>query len=719
MRLLRALGEDFLTYDFLDYTFQSRPLLVQGLNLTDEGQVTNGVGKTALQTIIEHCITASNSRGVRDAELITYGKDSSRIQLYAECDIRRERLHIDWEIKMKGANVLVLKTQSYDSENWEPVKFSNSDDGKKRVIEWFAISKEDLFNYYIINNTRFKSFFKSSNTEKVALINRFSDASVIDGIDDIDTADLNKKYVQAKTDFDEVVGKIKYAEEKLEQEQLRDLKKEKEELEKSIDIDISDIQEEIEDIQDSVIPNIREGKKTFEEKIKEQNDLKTVLDKETLEVDLSIKNVKEELKKANLDLTVAKDLVDKFKVTDWEEKRTDHNKTIKQLKEESTNIKSDKDKKEGQEKQVLTLLKSIEVSLSGVITCPSCKHEFLLSDDLDSLKEKEVAAKTLKETIEKVIVKKSTLLEETKSKISAIELKLSEINKNEQGENSSKNELNIALNKINKKVNEIERELANHEAEYTTIANKETARLLKIKNLNADIAGIEVKVKEQETLIVNFKRDIEVLQASKKNVKVDSNKEQIDQIKLEIKNLNKEKLDKEKEHNKIGDEIYLLNQWIKNFKGFKMHLANQSLEVMEYHVNRYLNEMGIDLIVRFEGFKVKADNSIKEEINAIIIRNGVERSFSSFSGGERARLLYASILANRFLINESNIYGGLDFLMADETFEGLDSEGFISLLNSSKLLCIPILLVTHVYIEDKENEDIITIIKENGISRIE
>ena len=193
MRLDRAVVKNFLTYENLDYSFSRNPLLVQGRNLTEEDQESNGSGKSGLFTAIEFCITASNSRDVRDNELVMFGEKQANAELYASCDIRKEQLHIAWLIKVKGSNVLTLKKKSYDGE-WEEISFSNVNDGKKYIMNWFDIEKEDLFNYYIINKSRFKTFFKASNKEKVDLINRFSDASIIDGLDKIDNSSLEIQY---------------------------------------------------------------------------------------------------------------------------------------------------------------------------------------------------------------------------------------------------------------------------------------------------------------------------------------------------------------------------------------------------------------------------------------------------------------------------------------------------------------------------------------------
>ena len=137
---------------------------------------------------------------------------------------------------------------------------------------------------------------------------------------------------------------------------------------------------------------------------------------------------------------------------------------------------------------------------------------------------------------------------------------------------------------------------------------------------------------------------------------------------------------------------------------------------MEYHTNRFLNEIGDDLTVKYDGYKVLSNGTIKEEITAKIIRE-TERTFHSFSGGEQGRLLFSSILANRYMINNTHPYGGLDFLSVDEVFEGIDSAGLKDLVNSAKQLEICVMLITHVT-DEEIDEDVLVIEKVNGISRI-
>ena len=69
------------------------------------------------------------------------------------------------------------------------------------------------------------------------------------------------------------------------------------------------------------------------------------------------------------------------------------------------------------------------------------------------------------------------------------------------------------------------------------------------------------------------------------------------------------------------------------------------------------------------------------------------------------------------MINKTHQYGGLDFLSIDEIFEGVDSIGLKSLINSAKQLGIAVMIITHVT-DENVSDDILVIEKVNGVSNI-
>lgn len=720
MKLDRLILKDFLTYESLDYCFESKPLLVQGLNLTDDGQTTNGTGKSGMQTGIEYCITASNSRDVRDNEIIAYGKKKANAQLFASCDVRKENLHIDWDIKISGSNVLRLRIKKY-SDEWlndesQNVSFSNVNDGKKYIIDWFAICKEDLFSYYLINNTRFKSFFKSSNTEKVALVNRFSDASIVNGLDEIDTKSLDLEIKTFQTKIDETNGKIDFVNTQLEKEKYRNFDDELKEKINEIDLEIEDNKEEISDL-------LVEKEDVNKHILKIESSIKDIK-KSILDVDLEKESVLEnkkieedKLKEIQKEVLSAESAINDFKATDFNEKRSDLKESINTEKDTLNKLNSTKKDLDEKRNKIYILLNDISVKLSGAIECPKCKHKFLLGEhSLSELEEKQKGAEALKLKVNDLDNGNMLQITDVKKSIEELELSVSKINAEESKELDIKSNLQNILRKVILKVDAINAQIKEYDSLSTNIENKNKERALKIVELKNNISSHKNKIASIDNQISEYEVEINALNENKANLKAGNNKDVIVSLENDLVDLNRLISSYRIELSKKTEELYEVKQWIQNFKQFKMYLANQSLELIEYHCNRYLKEIGSDLLVTMEGFKVKADGSIKEEINAIITRD-TERTFSSFSGGERARLLFASILANRFMINEAHPYGGLDFLMIDETLEGLDASGFIGLIDAVKVLDIPVMIVTHVTIENQD-DSILTIVKEKGISKI-
>ena len=645
MKLDKIILENFLTYKDLEYNFSSSPLLVQGRNLTEEDQESNGSGKSGIFSGIEFCIAASNSRDVRDKELVMFGEKEARTQLFASCDVRKESIHIDWTIKVKGSNVLTLKKKSYNGE-WNLISFSNVNDGKKFVLNWFAIEKEDLFNYYIINKSRFKTFFKASNKEKVELINRFSDASIIDGLDKIDNSGLQNQYDVIKSNIDKIDGKIELTQEQIQDESERDVESDNRILKKQLEDKIDSIKDDRTNVMDEM--------RDFRSKQKDDTILLKQAEGKLAAIDIKVSGLQNTLDNYKVELVSSKSQEDQIDVLE-----------AKQLK-------------------VIKLLNELDVELSGTIECPSCSYEFALNAKHGTVAEanqKQTKAFEIKEIIE--------------DKLDSLDLEIENIQTQNKEGQDKKQELQNALNLVLNEVRSSSRQVLRYEK--ILLEHKKD-----LDDCNSDIKKFDLNV-------ASFKQEI-------KNIGANTSKVNLGALESSLLSLREDKVNLESDLSQKGDEIYLNNQWANNFKQFRLHLANQSLEAIEFHMNRYLVGMNSDLKVKLEGFKMLANGTFKEEITAKIIRT-VERTFSSFSGGEQGRLLFAAILANRHMINSTHKYGGLDFLSIDEVFEGVDSLGLKKLVQSAKQLDISVMIITHVT-DEEVNDDILLIEKVNGISNI-
>ena len=374
------------------------------------------------------------------------------------------------------------------------------------------------------------------------------------------------------------------------------------------------------------------------------------------------------------------------------------------------------DQLENKKELLLSLIQKTNVKLSGTITCPSCAHDFVLDGDLDELKSQKIAAEKLSVRLDKRIEDQQAAQNILNDQIVTFFEQIKELKLLEEKSLEGKSDLIKA-------VQEVQKNHSNHltkggrlSREVSDIKDGIADYKRDIEMSNEAIKNNKIIISSQNENIATFNETIKALKLKMSSVKKSDNKEILKSLAKDISKLEIIKKKLQKEESSIGDKIYQKNQWKSIFKNFRLHLANQSLEVIEYHSNRYLAEMKSDLRIKLEGYKTLADGSIKDEITTKIIRDR-ERTFSSFSGGEKGRLLFASILANRHMINSTHRYGGLDFLSIDEIFEGVDGVGLKSLVDSAKLLNIAVMIITHVT-DEQVSEDILLIEKENGISTI-
>ena len=660
MRIERLILHQFLTFEELDYSFEKKSYLVQGINSTDDEQENNGSGKSSLLAGIEFAIAASNSRGVPDKELITFDHDQGSAGVYISCDIRKETIFINRTIKIKGSGKVQISIQQYGKEEFVEQSFSNVRDGNNFIMGWIGISKEDLFNYYLINAERYKSFFSSSNREKVELINRFSDASIIDGIEEVDITGLEDSAYKAETKVNMAKGKVEQLSSNLERENAVDSEAEFDEL-------VQEKKNEIADIQASIVA---EGKEKME------------LDEDRLDLVGDLKDVTNQIAKAQK-------AVDEFIRTDWKAERADYDADIAADKVTLRTHKATIADLEEKADKVKHILKHVELQLSGAITCPSCDHEFLLegNEDVETLKAKKEKTSKLGPVVQVLIEKEEVQGKDIRKGIRDLEELLSAVNKKEQDENVLFNGVSAVLRDIQTKLTRAEKK----------------------------VSKVEKDIQDCDTSVRDYNSEIKELEAELSVLKPQNNKERVKLIKQDIVEQKEAIGLLEQDLIIINDKIFKRNQWKARFKQFKMFLANKSIKMISYQTNRYLGLMNSDINIKMEGFKQLASGELKEEITATVIRNGRERKFAGFSGGERARLQFSSILANRYMINSTHAHGGMESLFIDEIFESSDQLGLKNIIKTSEDLGITVLIISHVQITDF-TENVMTVEKINGIS---
>lgn len=663
----RIVLKNFGPFESIDYDFKQEAIAVIGENRTQDDQLSNGSGKSFLEQGLFYGIYGVNLRDKQDKKLIRKGFDTAYICVFIYCPIRRQTLKIERELRAKGSSVLAIYLiHDGDEIEIEKVQFATVLDGNRYIANWVEISAEDAKSYYIVSKGNYNSFFRSSNTEKLALISRFINFSMLDktkSIIDDKVLVLNEEKQALDRSKASYEGKLSVYQEQL--QEILDSNPEEEQLQ-----EIKKAEDYIEDVKGAIESNeLRISKEQqsalgLKHSLSELEKLRTKVSEELSNIDTS-----------NFD-TIYKEIDEDVDVC-RQEKRTKEN-SLNAIQNRIIDIKR--------------TLNKIEVLLSGIIVCPNCQHEFFLKTDKtvqEIKKQKEVAEIELnKESEEKKIAEKSI------------------------------EELDAVLDEYMSLKSQTDKE-------FDEVANQQRGLKKKILELEHNIGSLNQQIKSKENFVKTLQNEIEngenlislklTYIKDLKNTKVV--KKSTDEIENTIKETEHLIDDQCKKITNKNDEIFKIQRWTQRFKDFKMYLAMEQLKNIQSRANEILKSMGSDLRLMIEGFKVDAKGKVKEEITPYVFRDEME-SFFYYSGGEQARTEIALILAIQQMINATKQYGGMQFLLVDEILESADSLGIENIISSIKFLKQSSIIVTHV---PKINEEIsqIRIIKENGISRLE
>ena len=659
MKITNLKIENFGSFETAEYSFEDGVTALVGQNLTDEGQGSNGSGKSTIQQAAFYALTGNNLRCSLDKKLIRKGADKAIVRLDIFCSKRNETLSIQRELPMKGSAKLSILI------NNKAVSFATYKDGNDFIVNWLQISNDDLKSYFFVCKEYYKSFFRASNTEKLALISRFINFSFLDKAKDIiqeKLSVLNEEKRVLQSSFDKIEGQISAYEEQLIQEEQKDVEQIKEEKKQVF----------------------RNKIKIFEEGI--QENLKKVSD-----VQIKKSEINRDLKKLNLKYEILQEEFKSLEKTDeYEEQYNEICKEIDNLNSEKKEVEKDLDIYKNDKTKLESALRRIAVNLSGVIECPKCHHKFLTLENT-----------TLEEEIEKQ-KKWEKKLEKQKQ---SIEKQIKVVDEYQE----AFKELKQLRDEVNDQINEVINLRKNKQKELDSIYNSINNESKNLSNCDLEIERIQNKSELLKEQIDQCRKSIEA---------VDKEKFMIDTTSIEkkLESLQEEYETKEKEIKNIDEKIFKQTEWIGRFKSFKMYLAAEQIKNIQNFTNEILEKENSDLRLVIEAFKVDSKGNAKEEITPYVLRDDLE-SYWYYSGGERARVEIALILAIQQMINLTNPYGGLQFLSIDEITEGLSEEGLYDIIEALDFVRYPVLITTHIFNQNAKCR-LLRVVKENGISRI-
>ena len=660
--------ENFLSIEKVDYEFKpGRTILVQGLNLTDPSQESNGSGKSAFQAAIIFALTGSYPRKTTDKEMVrdVEGIGMALVNFDLYDTLTSKTLSIIRTLSVKDSSTLKILE---DGEVKGSLRFATIPEGNKLLISLLGITVKDIQDYYFPNELTYVSFFRSSDTDNKNLISRFSKTDVLDSVysyisKDVEELDSQKKRVDNK--YLEIATSIGIYKGDVLVEEQRDINQEK----KDYIIEIS--------------------KKIEEEKIQIEVYRKGI-EKDTT----SIEEYERESIRIGDEITKVSNQFEKLS------KESDRSEFFKELEETQKELNAKKKTKEEVQKageksvQELKLLNSrLDIVLGGQIKCPKCSYVFLPKSEktLEEVQE-------LKKKTDRSIKIGDQSLEDIKKTIANIQSELDEVAEMEE--------------EVNQEVKELQKKIQLVQTEWDTLKRSQTNNQASIKEANLSIASFNRLKTTAEESIKTYEgkiKDVDTLG--------DESKKRIDQLNEKIRLLEEELEKLETEKKRLDKELFETQSWINYFKSFRSYLVNKQLKAITGYTNKYLRDFGTDIEVSIEGFKQLSSGEIREKITPYVYRKGKTRNYGLFSKGERAKIDYAVMLALQTLINLTSTTGGLDIMFPDEVIEGVDSLGLMSLLKALSLTGKTNLLTTHVT-GNLTYSDTLLFVKENDITKI-
>lgn len=280
---------------------------------------------------------------------------------------------------------------------------------------------------------------------------------------------------------------------------------------------------------------------------------------------------------------------------------------------------------------------------------------------------------------------------------------LQSVDKNNKELSKKRNKLSDGLKELNDKIEEAE-----------NISEQKSELSQKIKRLNIKINGLQDEGDDARAKIKKYTSDIKKLKEQKENsVSIKSLKEKICECDKEFNAIEQEGII-------IDEELEMVNFWnhYMGKSGFMTYVANRAVSVLEGTVNSFLKKFKSCLSVNINGFKILRDGSVREKIEVFALENGLNaETFVSKSGGERGRINLAGVLSIQHLINLSTNGKGLNLLMLDETFGGIDSEGQEGIVKILENLGITVIMITQNISSEFNNDNKLIVVKENGESK--
>lgn len=768
-KLINIQAQNIISFRDLDYTLnQDVSTLIFGNNLDNDSQSSNGSGKSALLECISIALTGDTLRKVKTDEMINDAADEAEVEVEFFNTVTNESFFVKRNIYRKKAQEVVCSfflngEQIRQEESVQP----SVNDYNKYILEVIGLTKDELFNNCVLSKHKYSCFLTASDSVKKEIINRFSNANMVDEAIDALTIDVDQamnEKMNIQLEDSDISGKISAIKEQIDKAiaDKENQKTSKEQKKQSLNEDIARYENNIVNIRKAQ----REVSKTLDNLDEAYNKL--------VEIEESNQSLKANNASINrlyeyYKFPERQDWASKFEtyirlLEDYQAKNEGVQGFLKaierQIQEQTEKVNQQKmrcsteKEKSIKNKNIVndkickieddlshlktkyqTIFQSLsnvsktisekQAILAGTITCPACKHEFVLnSKDVDVETVRAETQKHLKEqdayqeALDDIEKERRSLIDDKQD----LSSQLADVDRN------YRKELDV-LNKLKDDADKLQSELNEMCLKGNNLVSSINEIKINIEHLTKDMFDeafdfIDKQTKEYERKQEDLKLEIKAIESRIevcKNTLIELDKVSQDSLLIQFEDALKGYEEESKEIKArlaaADEKVTVLLTQGSYFNEFKTHLANSKIEALSNMTNEFLEKIGSDLRIRFNGYTMLKSGKIRDKISITLIRDGIEcGSFDKLSEGEKARINLANILAMNRLTNANCETGkGLDLLILDEILEATDETGLSSMFDALNGIGITTLIVSHGNVAENYPYKLV-INKQNGVS---
>lgn len=744
---------------------------IVGVNRDDSSQGGNGSGKSALIEVLAIATTGSPLRKVNIDEVISDSADRAVVgAIYRQTDSTKE-LKIERKFSRKDSST--ANAEVYGSLGLIASSDTGIDACNEFIFSHLGVSKDEIFSNFILSKYKYKNFLSVSDNEKKAIINRFSNGVLVDQaiesllVDKIECLknqrDIEIKFHESKAKCEAISSQIEenesLREDKIQknQEQIQSKKEElsiQRSLKRELSLKLKEHSLKIEEAKNLFTELNKIDKETAELSAKETAEAIDSFWSKHFSIPPDEKGYEYEIDMMKVDFEKSCDELASIEA-EIHELQTDANESANKISKLESDYKNLLVEKEAKAKELGDMIEKLrqgviqmhkecdareddiakinkrnrEISniLSGVITCPNCNHKFLIdnSADIDSIsleKEKNLSVISEKtneiEKISRQALSENSVIKSLKTQESDLENIGKDVLALSIAESKNQNEILDKISRMKRRLSEISLKKDAFESKISRLiddAFEETENEIDsiVRSLEKYKMEIERDANTLAMKIEQIEFAIEALEKFDPDSTLPDLKDRLSKYTSEMNDIDKLLIKSQAEVDK-----FTLQENI--FSEFKTHLANSKIDALSEITNGFLELIGSDLRVEFQGFKLLKSGKIRDKITVNLLRNGIEvGSFGKLSVGESARINLACILAMNKLINVNcDDNKGLDLLVLDEILEGIDEAGLSSVLSALNKIGVTSIVVSQLGIAET-NDNVVVVIKENGESRID